>query len=320
MPEGCSTAAPRAAAPVSGGTQAAAAVDSEGKACRLHLLSCAAPHMRSFHLAWLAHFVAVFATFAAAPLLPVIRDDLNLDKAQISTAGIAAVAGTVVSRVLMGGVCDRWGPRYGASSVLLLTASATFGMALVGDAGGYLAARLFIGFSLASFVACQFWCSVMFTPRIVGTANAVAAGWGNSAGGVVQLIMPLLLQGLAHGQPEFVAWRTCYLVVGWLQVAVGLMVLLLGQDLPAGNYSTLRRQGLMGRPNSRREYWAAVRNYRTWVMCVVYGFSFGTELTMNNVLSQYIYDQFSTSLVGAGALASVFSLCNIFSRDRKSVV
>jgi hypothetical protein len=30
--------------------------------------------------------------------------------------------------------------------------------------------------------------------RIVGTANALAAGWGNAAGGMVQLLMPLLLQ------------------------------------------------------------------------------------------------------------------------------
>lgn len=136
-----------------------------------------------------------------------------------------------VARVAMGGVCDRWGPRYGAASLNLLTAAASFGersgfgcvrcclvpaayqppacwpaacrlpltclqagesllcscclhhdchvamplvpspsltntgMAAVENSAGYLAARLFIGFSLASFVACQFWCSVMFSPR-----------------------------------------------------------------------------------------------------------------------------------------------------------
>lgn len=33
--------------------------------------------------------------------------------------------------------------------------------------------------------------------RIVGSANALSAGWGNSAGGFVQLLMPLLLQARA---------------------------------------------------------------------------------------------------------------------------
>jgi MFS transporter, NNP family, nitrate/nitrite transporter len=42
-----------------------------------------------------------------------------------------------------------------------------------------IACRCIIGFSLANFVACQFWTSTMFTPTIVGTANALAGGWGN---------------------------------------------------------------------------------------------------------------------------------------------
>jgi NNP family nitrate/nitrite transporter-like MFS transporter len=49
-------------------------------------------------------------------------------------------------------------------------------MAAVSNATGFIACRMIIGFSLATFVPCQFWCSVIFNARIVGSANAVAAG------------------------------------------------------------------------------------------------------------------------------------------------
>lgn len=45
-----------------------------------------------------------------------------------------------------------------------------------------------------------------------------------------------------------------------------LQVLAVGQDMPGGNYSTLRHRGNMIRPNTAREYWAACKNYRTWIL------------------------------------------------------
>ena len=44
-----------------------------------------------------------------------------------------------------------------------------------------------------------------------------------------------------------------------------MQVLLCGQDLPAGNYGALRRCGSMQRAHTKPEYWAAGRNYRTWL-------------------------------------------------------
>jgi MFS transporter, NNP family, nitrate/nitrite transporter len=62
---------------------------------------------------------------------------------------------------------------------MMLCSAATFGIAVVHNAAGYIAARFFIGLSLAVFVACQYWSSIMFSATVVGTANAVAGGWGN---------------------------------------------------------------------------------------------------------------------------------------------
>jgi hypothetical protein len=45
-------------------------LDSEHKACQLRLLSWAPPHMRSFHLAWLTHFVAMFGESVASVAWP----------------------------------------------------------------------------------------------------------------------------------------------------------------------------------------------------------------------------------------------------------
>lgn len=53
-------------------------------------------------------------------------------------------------------------------------------MALVTDHVGYIVERMLIGWSLASFVVCQFWSSMMFSPNVVGTANSIVGGWGNA--------------------------------------------------------------------------------------------------------------------------------------------
>lgn len=78
----------------------------------------------------------------------------------------------------------------------------------------------------------------MFTAKIVGTANAVAAGWGNMGAGLTHLIMPYILSGMEHIHPNFVAWRCAYMIPGSMQVIIGLAVLIFGQDLPDGASST----------------------------------------------------------------------------------
>ncbi|KAI3430842.1 hypothetical protein D9Q98_009253 [Chlorella vulgaris] len=289
-------------------------VDSENKSKVLKIWSFQRPHHLSFHLSWMSFMIAFFATFAAPPMLPVIRDDLDLTKQDIGGAAIASVTGAVFSRILLGAVCDSYGPRYGHGVLQLLCASATFGMAAVSNSVGFIACRMIIGFSLATFVACQFWCSVMFTAKIVGTANAVAAGWGNMGAGLTHLIMPYILSGMEHIHPNFVAWRCAYMIPGSMQVIIGLAVLIFGQDLPDGNYGALRKIGKKDKAKTHMELLAAVKNYRTWLMVLSYGYCFGVELTVDNNIAPYLYDQFNLDLHLAGVLGAVFGLTNLFAR------
>lgn len=168
-------------------------------------------------------------------------------------------------------MCDSYGPRYAHGFLQLLTSSATFCMAAVSNTAGFIAVRMFIGFSLATFVACQYWCSVMFNAKIVGSANGFAAGWGNAGGGFTQLIMPYIYEGLQHDQPNFIAWRCAFFIPAFFQILIGLAVLVLGQDLPDGNFSELRKKGDMAKPKGHMQFIAAVTNYRTWIMLLTYG-------------------------------------------------
>ena len=60
----------------------------------------------------------------------------------IGGASIAAVTGAVFSRILLGAVCDSYGPRYGHGVLQLLTASATFGMAAITNSAGFIVCRM----------------------------------------------------------------------------------------------------------------------------------------------------------------------------------
>src|SRR6187399_1393079 len=194
------------------------------KATRIQLFSFSTPAMRTFHMSWMAFFVCFFAWFAVAPLMPVIKQEFGLSPGQIANINIAAVGITIIVRLLIGPLCDKYGPRRTYTGLLVLGALPVLGIAFATSYEAFLVTRLLIGAIGASFVITQYHTSVMFAPNVVGTANATSAGWGNSGGGVTQSLMPVILAGaLALGLTPSLGWRVTMLVPGSLMLIVAVL-------------------------------------------------------------------------------------------------
>ncbi len=174
--------------------------------------------------------------------MPTIKEDLQLSKSQIGNVVIASVSATILARLLIGRLCDTWGPRKTYTALLLIGSIPVFCVGMAQDYTSFLLFRLAIGVIGASFVITQFHTSMMFEPQIKGTANAVAGGWGNLGGGVTNMVMPLvfaLIVGFGYTKQE--AWRYAMIVPGVLMLVMAFFYYRYTKDTPAGNFSELDR-------------------------------------------------------------------------------
>jgi len=294
-------------------------MELENKATALwsNFLNVKMPQIRTFHMTWFAFFSCFFAWFGIAPLMAVVRDELQLTPNQIGWAIIGSVSITIFARLFIGWLCDRIGPRKSYTWLLILGSLPVMGIGLSWNFESFLLFRVLIGGIGASFVITQYHTSVMFAPNVVGQANATSAGWGNLGGGVTQFVMPLLFSVfvVGFGFSEAIGWRLSMVVVGVIIFLVGIAYYFLTQDAPDGNFDELRAKGKMGEKKQvTGDYMQALKDPRVWVLFVIYGACFGIELTVNNVAALYFADYFDLSLVAAGFVAASFGLMNLFAR------
>ena len=309
------------------------------KATNIPLFSFGHPHMRVFHMSWMAFF----GWFGIAPMMAIVRDDLQLTKAEIGNTVIASVAVTIVARLVVGWLCDRIGPRVTYSGLLIIGSIPVMTIGLANSYESFLLFRLAIGIIGASFVITQYHTSVMFAPNVVGTANATTAGWGNLGGGVTQMAMPLVLGIIvALGATDVIGWRIAMVVPGVALLLMGIAYFKYTQDSPdlekARGASGCQNKGFpRGSPDlekAREEraqeppgaisrtkaFLEAAKDHRVWALFLIYGACFGIELTMNNIAALYYHDRFGLGVGLAGLIAGLFGLMNLFARTLGGII
>jgi NNP family nitrate/nitrite transporter-like MFS transporter len=261
-------------------------------------------------------FVCFFGWFGLAPLMPTIREDLGLSKSQVGNIIIASVSGTILARLIIGKLCDTWGPRKTAIRLLIAGSLPVFLVGLSKDYTSFLLFRLAISVIGASFVITQYHTSMMFAANIKGTANAVTGGWGNLGGGVTNMVMPLIFTAIiGFGYTKAEAWRYAMIVPGVMMLIVAFLYYRYTKDTPAGNFDEIGHH-----KNKTRTDWSILADWRIWALTMAYGMCFGMEITFDNVAPLHFTDTFHLSQSSAGFWAGIFGFMNIFARALGGIV
>ncbi len=285
---------------------------------KLNIFSFKGVQMRTFHITWLTFFFCFFAWFGMAPLMKIAREQLHLTKDQIGNIQIASVSATIVARLLIGRLVDKYGPKIVYTWLLLICAIPVL---LIGTSESYLSFLLFrlaIGVIGASFVITQFHTSVMFAPNIKGTANATAGGFGNAGGGAANFFMPLIaagITGLGFCTAED-SWRYAMIVPGVMLLVCAFLYYKYTKDTPAGDYKEINYKV----DDKKNTFIIALKDYRTWILTISYAACFGVEITVDNFAPIFFTDSFGASIAVAGMAAGIFGWINLFARPLGGIV
>ena len=289
----------------------------ENQLTKLNIFSLKGVQMKTFHITWLMFFVCFFGWFGLAPLMPTIRAELHLTKGEVGNCIIASVSATIIARLFIGKLCDVWGPRKTAIRLLLIGSLPVFLVGLAHSYTTFLLFRLAIGVIGASFVITQFHTSMMFAPKLKGTANAITGGWGNLGGGVTNMVMPLIFAAIVgFGYTKAEAWRYAMIVPGVMMLVIAFLYWKYTKDTPKGNYDEVGYN--VGK--STKTDWSVLADWRIWALTIGYAMCFGMELTFDNVASLHFVDSFHLSQSTAGFWAGIFGFMNLFARALGGIV
>lgn len=278
---------------------------------KLNIFSLKGVQMKSFHITWLMFFVCFFGWFGLAPLMPTIRADLHLTKAQVGNIIIVSVSSTIIARLIIGRLCDTWGPRITAVRLLLVGSIPVFLVGLSKDYTSFMFFRAAIGVIGASFVITQFHTSMMFSSNIKGTANAVTGGWGNLGGGVTNMVMPLIFAVIVgFGYTKAEAWRYAMIVPGVMMLIVSVLYWKYTKDTPNGNYNEIGRT----KATRVKTDYSILADWRIWALAMAYAMCFGMEITFDGIAALHFTDTFKLNQTSAGFWAGCFGFMNIFAR------
>jgi len=286
------------------------------KATLVKMRSLARPHMRAFWYANLVNRATIFMWFSAVPLYDEMAITLNLTKRDIWMSSIMAILGVLVSRLLTGILCDRYGARLPIAALVIFAAIPCALQGIVTSAMALNITRFFVGMGGGVYVGVTFWMDSMFKKDRLGRIHGFTGGTGLAMIAVQGTIRTVMFPALRHftGSAEM-AWRITFSLISLGSLLVGLPLICLTDDTPRGNYQKLKKTGELSTDISHwNNFVTAICDMNVVILCIQFACNLGVELVANNALNMYFMEEFGVDPDTAIVLASLFSISNQLAR------
>ena len=187
--------------------------------------------IRTLHLTWFAFFLTFVVWLGLGPMMPFIKEALELTDQQAKVLLILNVALTIPARIVVGMLVDKYGPRILFSTILILGGSISILFAWADSYETLALLRFLSGFIGAGFVVGIRMIGEWFPARQTGIAQGIYAGWGNfgSAGAAITLPFIAAYIGGTDG------WRWAFTIASLAAIAYGVFYYTAARNTPKGS-------------------------------------------------------------------------------------
>jgi NNP family nitrate/nitrite transporter-like MFS transporter len=197
---------------------------------------------RVLHMTWFAFFMTFVVWLSLGPMMPFIQEALALTEQQAKVLLILNVAMTIPSRIIVGMLVDKLGPKIMFSSILILGGLISIAFSWMQSYEQLAMMRFLAGFIGAGFVVGIRMISEWFPAKQTGTAQGIYGGWGNFGSAGAAATLPFIAVGFGGDD----GWRIAITMASILAIVYGVIYYFSVSNTPKGStYFKPKKSGAM---------------------------------------------------------------------------
>jgi len=209
---------------------------------RLNIFHLKQANIRILHYTWFAFFMTFVVWLGLGPIMPFIKEALDLSDQQAKVLLILNVAMTIPARIVVGMLVDKLGPRIMYTGILVLGGLISIVFAWSNSYEQLAILRFLSGFIGAGFVVGIRMIGEWFPARQTGLAQGIYGGWGNFGAAGAAGTLPFIAASVGGDN----GWRIAITAASIAAIAYGLLYYTRVRNTPKGStYFKPKKTGAM---------------------------------------------------------------------------